>query len=83
MFNIFDPGSVDPDRYIVFTFTCNSTSVTANALSVIYNESVVGHMLGVTGVVESLSSPLFCSIVPALYYYWVHVSFSFDRKHNR
>jgi hypothetical protein len=39
--DIFDPGSVHPDWYIVFSFACHGTGVTPDTLSIVYDEAEV------------------------------------------
>jgi hypothetical protein len=40
-FHIFDPGTIHPQGYLVFTLASRGTGVAADALSIIDDEAVV------------------------------------------
>lgn len=42
-FDVFDPGTIHPDRKIVFLLTGHSAGVTADASSVIDDKPEIGH----------------------------------------
>jgi hypothetical protein len=54
-FNIFHMGTIHTDWNIVFTFTCHSAGMAANAQSIIYNKPVI-HVILFEGLSKSNKS---------------------------
>jgi hypothetical protein len=46
LFNIFHPGAVYSEGYLVFRFTCDRTRMTSDTLSGINNETVIHGVVG-------------------------------------